>query len=153
MSDGGGDIYYSLQLCIILRIDQMASQYYDFESDNGAEYSISEFDEMEDYGQITPTSHNRMAYIGPQRKRRRPLFDYVSPYPPLQHCYERNDGNSPDTQLCKLIESQSKMMSMMEKLSDRIELLEKSIQDNSSSSNSASPGEKKRIPNNISVSE
>ena len=42
-------------------------------------------------------------------------------------------------------------MSMVEKLTGRVNILEKSKNDTSSTSGS-SPGEQKRIPNNISVS-
>ena len=49
--------------------------------------------------------------------------------------------------------SQSKMMSMVEKLTGRVDILEKSKNETSSTSGSnTSPGEQKRIPNNISVS-
>ena len=83
-----------------------------------------------------------------------------SPYPLIPPCEAQNPGAGwyeHDGQVRFLIESQTKMMSMVEKMSERIGVVEKAVSNiaavsPSSAGSSASPEEKKRVPNQLSVS-
>jgi hypothetical protein len=87
-------------------------------------------------------------------KRHRPMCEpNYNPYPlvPSREVQNASHGDfgwyEHDGQILFLIESQTKMMGMVEKISERIASVEKAVSDASPSSGSfASPEEKKRIP-------
>lgn len=110
-------------------------------------------------GPVTPTGRP-VAYPS-QSKRRRPLSELNRFSPYLPHSFEPPSTGTyswyehTDNQIRSLIDSQKKMMSMFEKVSERIGDMEKVVTNmqkaTSPTSSGASPEENKRIPTHISV--
>lgn len=132
---------------------------------------VEEFDPEESDSQIGSgkritdlpgTPVRRPTRYQPLAKRCRPMCEpNYSPYPlvpsrEVQHTSQSGLGwYEHDGQIRFLIESQTKMMKMIEKMSERIAVVEKAVlginASPSSTGSCASPEEKKRIPNQLSV--
>ena len=144
--------------------DEMDADEHDLESS----FSMSEHDSP--VGSVYPMAEQTRVRAGPitptgrplgyplQSKRRRPLSELNRFSPYLPHSFEPKNSTwyeHTESQIHSLIDSQKKMVSMFEKISERIGDMEKAMTDMktiSPSSSGAISEEKKRIPTQISVS-